>query len=96
MKNRKLVGFEWNKGNVGKNKKHNVADKECEESFFDKRKVIFKDVLHSSGEERFILLGKTRKKRLLYIVYTVRDAKIRIISARDINKKEVVLYEKNT
>ena len=85
--------FEWDKGNIGKNKKHNVEDKEAEEIFLDDRKKTFKDKLHSGGEERFRVVGKTKKGRLLFVVFTMRKGKIRIISARDINKKEVSLYE---
>jgi len=79
-----------------KNKKHNVEDKEAEEIFLDDGKVILKDKLHSEKEERFIILGKTKKDRLLYVVFTKRKQKIRIISVRDINKKEVYLYEETT
>lgn len=89
-----LLEFEWDKGNIGKNKKHNIADKEAEEAFFDKKRFIFKDIVHSKNEPRFRILGKTRKGRLLFVVFTIRGKKIRIISARDINKKEVYLYEK--
>lgn len=88
--------FEWDKGNIGKNKKHQVDDIEAEEVFFDEGKVIYKDKLHSKSEERFIVLGKTKKNRLLYLVFTKREIKIRIISARDVNKKEVYLYEETT
>lgn len=88
--------FEWDKGNTEKNKKHNVEDKEAEEIFLDDGKVILKDKLHSEKEERFIILGKTKKDRLLYVVFTKRKQKIRIISVRDINKKEVYLYEETT
>lgn len=94
VSDKKIYEFEWDKGNIGKNLKHNVEDKEAEEAFFDENKVISKDVIHSKVEERFILLAETRKGRLLYIVFTKRNSKIRIISARDINKKEVELYEK--
>ncbi len=95
--NKKLFEFQWDKGNIEKNKKHNVEDKEAEEVFLDDGKVILKDKLHSIGlEERFILLGKTKRNRLLYVVFTHRDDKLRIISARDINKKEVYLYEETT
>ncbi len=92
--NKKALEFEWDKGNIGKNSKHKVEDKEAEEPFFDENKITYKDVLHSRKEERFILLGQTKKQRLLYIVFTQRKNRIRIISARDINKKEVSLYEK--
>ena len=92
--NRSVYEFEWDKGNSNKNVKHKVEDKETEEVFFDDRKVIYKDILHSNKEKRYILLGKTKVKRLLFIVFTQRKNKIRIISARNINKKEVYLYEK--
>ena len=86
--------FQWNKGNTGKNfKKHKVKDKEAEELFFDKKHKTFKDKLHSKGEERYRIVGKTKKGRLLFVVFTMRGGKVRIISARDINKKEVYLYE---
>lgn len=91
---RKIFEFEWDKGNIGKNKKHKVKEKETEEVFFDENKTIYKDKLHSKHEERFIVLGKTKEDRLLYVVFTKRGKKIRIISARDINKREVKLYEK--
>lgn len=88
--------FEWDSGNSEKNKRgHDVEDWECEEVFFDPKKVILKDKLHSGQEERFVLLGKTRQERLLYLVFTVRNQKVRVISARDVTKKkEVELYEK--
>lgn len=86
--------FEWDKGNIDKNKKHRVSERETEQVFFDDRKVIYKDALHSKLEKRMIVLGKTKDERLLYIVFTTRNSKIRIISARDINKKEVKFYEK--
>ncbi len=88
-----VVSFEWDSGNIGKNKKHKVENKEAEEAFFDNHRFIFKDILHSHSEERFRILGKTKKRRLLFIVFTKRDKKIRIISVRDINRKEVYLYE---
>lgn len=88
--------FEWDPGNSGKNKRgHGVEDWECEEVFFDPKKVILKDKLHSGHEERFVLLGKTRQERLLHLAFTVRNEKLRVISARDVTKKkEVELYEK--
>ncbi|MDO8609824.1 MAG: BrnT family toxin [bacterium] len=95
--NKRVFEFEWDKGNIEKNRKHKVDDKEAEEAFIDEEKVIFKDKLHTTDlEERFILLGKTKKNRLLYIIFTERKEKIRIISARDVNKKEVYLYEETT
>ena len=53
---KKALEFEWDEGDIEKNKKHRVEDKEAEEVFFDNNKVIF--------------------------------------SVRDVNRKEVPLYEK--
>ena len=91
---KKPVEFQWDEGNIGKNKIHAVEDKEVEEVFLDEKRYIFKDKVHSQNEERFRILGKTKKGRLLFVAFTIRNQKVRIISARDINKKEVYLYEK--
>jgi len=92
-----MGGFEWDRGNQEKNElKYNVTNKECEEVFFDEQKKILKDPLHSGKEQRYILLGKTKTHRHLFIVVTVRKLYMRIISARDLNKKEYPLYEKET
>lgn len=91
-----VIEFQWNQGNIGKNLKHNVKDQEAEEPFFDKKHQKFKDKLHSQGEERFRIIGKTKKGKLLFVVFTMRGKKMRIISARKVNKKEVKLYEKKT
>lgn len=89
----KLLSFEWNKGNFNKNwVKHKVSNKECEEVFFDSNRLIFKDHLHSGGEERFRIIAKTKKGRLLFISFTKRRTKIRVISARPTNKRELKLY----
>jgi len=85
--------FIWDGSNKDKNWiKHKVTNQECEEIFSDRDKRIYKDRLHSEKEKRFILLGRTKKERLLYTVFTIRNKKIRIISSRDVNKKEVKLY----
>lgn len=96
MLDEQLFEFDWDGGNSGKNKKHAVEDAESEEAFFDPNKVILKDTLHSGDEERFILLGKTKKERLLFVVFTKRKTKVRIVSARSINRKERPLYEKTS
>lgn len=89
-----ITGFEWDAGNKDKNlQKHGVTNEECEEVFFDPDKKILRDVLHSEEEPRSIVLGKTARGRLLFVVLTIRSDNIRIISARDVNKKERGLYE---
>lgn len=88
--------FQWDKGNSDKPKKHGLTLEEVEEAFSDEDKVIFGDWKHSGTEQRVTLLGKTKKGRVLNTTYTIRSDKIRVITARAINKKEVKLYEKAT
>lgn len=96
-KKRRIIEFERNEGNSGKNlTRRSVTDQECKEVFFDTEKKILKDLLHSKKEERYLLIGQTKLKRLLFIVFTIRNNKIRVISARDLNKKEKCLYEETT
>ena len=91
-----IVGFEWDDANTEHIAQHNVTPSEAEDVFFDTNNVLDEDVEHSIIEERFIIIGKTKKERLLYQIFTKRGNKIRVISSRDINKKEVKLYEKKT
>lgn len=89
-----VTGFEWNEANIAHIARHNVAPEEAEEVFFDADNALDEDIKHSTVEKRFIIIGKTQKGRLLYQIFTRRGNKIRVISSRDINKKEVNLYEK--
>lgn len=83
-----LDGFEWNDGNINHINKHGVTDKECEEVFPNKPLIINEDEEHSKIEKRYRVYGKTISNRYLNIIFTVRKNKIRVISARDQNKKE--------
>lgn len=90
------IEFDWDKGNLIKNwHKHSVSNAECEEVFFDEKKKIARDCVHSGKEKRYLLIGQTKRNRLLFLVFTTRGYKIRIISARDLNQREKYLYEKN-
>src|SRR5262245_59882359 len=90
-----IVEFEWDAGNSAKNwDRHRVSVKETEEAFFDGRKLFLTDIQHSYHEHRFIIIAKTESGRLLFIVYTLRKENIRVISARDANRKEERAYEK--
>jgi uncharacterized DUF497 family protein len=89
--------FIWDHGNTDKNwRKHRVTTTEAEDPFFDSARKEFGDSTHSSLETRHIVIGSTNTNRLLYVAYTLRKNKIRIISARDVNKKERSLYEKTS
>jgi len=93
----RITEFEWDKGNTDKNwEKHRVSDEECEEVFFDPNKKVLEDALHSVDEARYILIGQTKLNRFLFISFTLRKNKVRVISARDLNKKEKHLYEERT
>lgn len=91
------LGFDWDDGNLLKNSiKHAVSWQECEEVFFNEPLLLFDDINHSKEEKRECVLGKTNKDRKLFIVFTMRNPWLRVISARDMNKKERAVYEKNT
>ncbi|EKE21621.1 MAG: hypothetical protein ACD_7C00166G0003 [uncultured bacterium] len=96
MKNifEKVDGFNWDDGNINKNKKkHQVEKVECEEVFFNQPLVIFPDKKHSQEESRYYILGKTTRNRKLLVVFTIRNNKIRVVSARDMSRKERKTYE---
>jgi uncharacterized protein len=90
----KIKGFEWDSGNIDKSyKKHGVTPNEAEKIFLDKDVVLQEDIKHTQDEERSIAIGKTRNKQVLFVVFTVRNKRVRIISARRANKKEWRQYE---
>ncbi|MFH1994388.1 MAG: BrnT family toxin, partial [Nitrospinota bacterium] len=72
---------------------HGVSLSECEQAFFNIPLVVADDVKHSESENRFYALGQTDAERFLFLVFTVRKNKIRLISARDMNKKERRVYQ---
>lgn len=94
----KPLTFEWDKGNIDKNlKKHRVTNKEAEEAFVNSSKYIFVDDTHSVVERRYMLWGVTNKQRKLAVFFAIRkNSQVRIISARDMNKKERGSYEEKT
>lgn len=87
------TGFQWDEGNAGKNwLKHRVSPSECEQVFFHLPLIPSYDIKRSEEENKYYTLGKTDTGRLLFIVFTIRRKNIRIISARDMNKKERRIY----
>ena len=90
----KLKSFERDKGNVDKSyQKHGISPKESEEVFLDSNLQIIRDVKHSQKELRYIAIGKSFKKKALFVVFTLRKNKIRVVSARLANQKERRYYE---
>ena len=83
------TGFEWDAGNVDKNwERHQVSAVECEQVFFQRPVLIAPDSRHSQGEPRYAALGRTASGRLLTIVFTVREQRVRVISARPMSRRE--------
>jgi hypothetical protein len=90
-----VLGFDLDDGNDRKSvDKHGVSPAEAEQTFIDRRLVIVTDVKHSDAEARYQALGMTTEGRLLHVTFTLRQSqtKIRVISARDANRKERLLY----
>ena len=94
----KITGFDWDEGNSRKNQKHGVSMAEFEQGFFNLPLLTLEDARHGHQEPRFHALGKTDDERQLHITFTTRHRgeKIRIISARDMHRKERTVYEKAT
>ena len=92
----RIVGFEWDAGNARKNEKHDVSQSEAEQVFFDFRLLMVADPMHSVGEPRYHALGVTLDRRHLHITFTLRaeDSLIRVISARDMHRKERQIYDR--
>ncbi len=91
---RSTSGFEWDRGNIEKIwNKHDVRPDEAEEVFFNKPVLMLPDTIHSTYEERFHTMGKTDSGRQLFITWTVRNFKVRVISARPMSRKERGMYE---
>jgi uncharacterized DUF497 family protein len=90
---RGLLGFEWDAANWRKSElKHGVAASEAEEALLNNPRCQV-DLRHSSDEQRFVALGATNEGRRLFISFTVRRNRVRIISARPMSRKECVIYE---
>ena len=89
-----IIGFDWDENNREKNwEKHGVMTSECEEVFFNLPLLLQSDPSHSQKEARYFVLGHTMVGRRLFIAFTVREDKIRVVSARDMSRKERSSYE---
>lgn len=94
----KITAFDWYEGNARKNDKHGVSMAEAEQVFFNQPLLVINDIKHSEGEGRFHALGKTNEDQSLHITFTLRHSgeSIRVISARDMHRKEHKIYEQTT
>ena len=94
----RIVGFEWDEGNARKNEKHGVSQSEAEQVFFDAQLFVATDPNHSTAEPRYHALASTFDRRPLHVTFTLRDGmtRIRVISARDMHRKERQIYERQS
>jgi uncharacterized protein len=91
-----VKGFDWDSGNARKSAdKHGVSQAEAEQVFFNQPLLVLSDQEHSGHEPRYHALGMTDEGRTLHITFTLRatGTLIRVISARDMHRKERNVYE---
>ncbi len=82
-------GFDWDDANAVKiRRKHAIVPEECEEAFENAPLVFADDPRHSTRETRYRVIGQTNAGHILFMVFTIRDNLIRVISARRANRKE--------
>jgi len=90
------VGFDWDESNAQKNwERHRVTPEEAEEVFFNEPLVVRSDVRHSQREKRYYALGQTSFGRYLFVAFTIRRNLIRVISVREMNRREQEVYGKH-
>ena len=94
-----IIGFQWDEGNARKSEeRHGVSQTEAEQVFADERLLFDRDTRHSQSEQRYNALGRSMNDRLLHVTFTVRNQGtiIRVISARDMSRKERNRYAQET
>jgi uncharacterized DUF497 family protein len=90
-----IISFEWDeKKNSANIKKHNVSFEEAKSVFYDENAKLIPDPDNSEDEERFVIIGISRKLNLLVVChcYRVSESVIRIISARKAASNETKMY----
>lgn len=86
--------FEWNENKARTNlDKHGVSFEEAATVFGDPMSLTIPDPAHSQAEERFVILGRSHRQRLVVVSHTERGDNIRIISARPASRRERRTYE---
>lgn len=93
-----VTGFQWDTGNERKSSdKYGISKAEAEQVFFNQPLLVLADKKHSQEEPRYHALGINDSGRLLHITFTLRaeDTLVRVISARDMHRKERAIYEQS-
>ena len=90
---RGLLGFEWDEANWRKSElKHGVAASEAQEALLG-APMCQVDTVHSGSEQRYVALGMTGEGRRLFVSFTIRGSRVRIISARPMSQRERTIHE---
>ena len=95
----RITGFQWDDGNARKSEeRHGVSQAEAEQVFANERLLFDWDTRHSQSEQRYNALGRSINGRLLHVTFTVRNqgTTIRVISARDMSRRERNRYAQET
>lgn len=88
-----VAGFQWDEGNADKNWiRHRVSQSECEQVFFNQPFLVFRNERHSREEPRYYALGQTDAGRGLFVVFTLPGDLVRVVSARDMSRRERKVY----
>jgi uncharacterized DUF497 family protein len=88
--------FEWDAAKAAANvARHGVSFEEAVTAFQDPLAQVHSDPDHSQSEAREILIGHSCKQRLLLVAFTDRQGKIRLISAREVTRRERRDYEES-
>jgi hypothetical protein len=88
-------GFDWDEDNAKKNwDRHRVSPEEAESIFFSEPLILASDVRHSKREKRLYALGRTDRGRRLFVAFTIRERLVRVISVRDMNRRESEMYDR--
>ena len=91
----RCTGFQWDEGNLPKVwQRHHITSEECHQVFLNRPLFAARNEKHSTEEERYYAFGHTDAERHLAVIFTVRGDLIRVISARDMNRRERRAYSK--
>ena len=89
--------FDWDPKKAANNlRKHGVSFNEAATVFGDPLGTTVPDPDRSLAEDRYITVGMSDRHRLVIVAHTERGERIRIISARELNRAEREAYEEET
>lgn len=89
-----MIVFGWHPAKAANNlRKHGVSFEEAASVFDDVLAAIYENPYHSTSEKRYLIVGSSALERLLIVAYAEQQERIRIISAREVTKRERKLYE---